>query len=271
VSGCHILYFLTFGSFSKMNFSGIQREGGSTAELESLKKSNDVGPIATNPEFPSSNEDAIPSEANAITAFVDSVGRAMGQVIFLNSPVSGAFLLGGLMIGGGLNLATLAVLATVVSNGTAILAGMDSASNKAGLWGYNGCLVGCAMAVFGPVHIAMTTVATFIGAIASTFVMAALKEASGVPQWTFAFNVVALSVFLYTQPLSAVDDGAKSAAVVAPLKTMDFLAIPFVGISQIFLVESAVAGVTMTVGIASYSYGLGAIASFDFFETVFTI
>ena len=198
--------------------------------------------------------------------FVDATARGVGQVIFLNSPRSGRILGLGLFLGDPY-LAGLAALGTVAATTTARASGLDKSSIEDGLMGYNGCLVGCAVAVFGSPSIIAATTATIVGASATPFVASSLKEAmGGVPQWTFAFNVVSLTSLLRTRPLlaapaaeittEAATAAAESAASVAASKGsvfVDVLASPLTGISQIFVVESPVSGAVILGGIGSYS------------------
>ena len=231
-------------------------------ELRLLSSSSGASP-SNSKKDESNKASKLVTRENA-TAFAETTLRGMGQVIFLNNPLSGGLVLGGLMVGAGSSFASLAVIGTVAANGTALLTNMDKDSYQAGLWGYNGCLVGCAMSVFGPSNLIFATTSTLIGAAASLFVAASLKEAMTIPQWTFAFNIVALSSFLRTQPLlppaPAVEtaEATTTAAVTTTTSFVDILASPFVGISQIFVVESALAGAIITGGIMNYSEGLAA-------------
>jgi urea transporter len=73
--------------------------------------------------------------------------RSLGQVIFLNNPVSGLLLLLGLLLqspGTGLLAAVGIVAATV----TGRLIGADRAARRHGIHGFNGALVGAAVAAF---------------------------------------------------------------------------------------------------------------------------
>eukprot|EP00536_Pseudo-nitzschia_multiseries_P011623 jgi/Psemu1/320110/estExt_fgenesh1_pm.C_4060005 len=201
---------------------------------------------------------------NRTEEFLDVTARGVGQVIFLNSPKSGQILGLGLVIGDPY-LAVLAALGTVTATATANAAGLDKASIQDGLMSYNGCLVGCASAVFGPPSIIAATTATIVGASATPFVAASLKEAmGGVPQWTFAFNFVTLTSLLRTRPLLpsevAIDEKTGAAAEVATSAgssggslLADVIASPLTGISQIFVVQSALSGAIILGGIGSYS------------------
>jgi hypothetical protein len=90
--------------------------------------------------------------------YIKTSGTGVGQVIFLNSHVSGGIIMGGLALGDPY-LASLATLGTITATGTAQFLGLDSSALKDGLWGYNGCLVGCAAAVFGPTNIVAASTA----------------------------------------------------------------------------------------------------------------
>lgn len=216
--------------------------------------------------------------------FVDISARGIGQVIFLNSRTSGLAILGGLALGDPY-LATMATLGTATATGTAQLAGIDSNSINDGLLGYNGCVVGCAAAVFGPASILACTTTTLVGSAATPFVALALKESLGssMPQWTFAFNIVTLTNLLRTRPflppasvetettaieallaedwealLLASDSTAASASTSTSSSFGDLLMSPLKGISQIFVVESTLSGAVIVGGIASYSPMLAA-------------
>jgi urea transporter len=202
----------------------------------------------------------------------DSAAKGVGQVIFLNDRRAGALILGSLALGDPY-LAFLAGTGTVVANATAARAGLDTNALQNGLFGYNGCLVGCATAVFicpiaDPTAVStISTIAaagiwTTTGAAASTMVAASLPGALGkVPQYTLAFNLVTLSVLLRTQPLAAataVADSSTVDATVTPAADVvitmgQLLAAPLHGLSQIFVVESALTGAGVLVAVASYS------------------
>lgn len=189
----------------------------------------------------------------------ENSATGVGQVIFLNSQVSGAILLGGLALADPY-LASLALLGTVTANATAQTAGLDSGALKDGLWGYNGCLVGCAAAVFGSPNVLAATTFTVVGSAATPVVAAALKETLAIPQWTFAFNIVTLTALLRSRPLlpSPSDTTITETAVAAAPGMGDILLAPLTGISQIFVVESALSGGVIALGIANYSPGLAA-------------
>jgi urea transporter len=192
-------------------------------------------------------------------------------VVFCNSPASGLVILGGLAVGDPY-LAALAAVGTVSATAAATFGGLDTDALQNGLWGYNGCLVGCAAAVFisplpeslqlySPLLITAATsgiLTTVVGGAASAFVAASLKPAMGtVPQWTLAFNFVTLTMLLRTQPFAGAVPG-----IPTPVNSLHMLDVcihaPLNGISQIFVVESSWSGAGLVGGIALYSPGLAA-------------
>eukprot|EP00562_Extubocellulus_spinifer_P022041 CAMPEP_0178610756 /NCGR_PEP_ID=MMETSP0698-20121128/259_1 /TAXON_ID=265572 /ORGANISM="Extubocellulus spinifer, Strain CCMP396" /LENGTH=410 /DNA_ID=CAMNT_0020249363 /DNA_START=21 /DNA_END=1253 /DNA_ORIENTATION=- len=219
-------------------------------------------------------------------SLMGSTLRGAGQVIFLNSETSGTVILGGLALGDPY-LATMALAGVTTSTAAAKLGGLDQAALGDGLWGYNGALVGCAAAVFLHPLPPVSTLdlqsissspavidaagwglaSTVMGASVAPFVGVALREAmGGVPQWTLAFNAVALGALLRTRPFAAppapVEEAVDATASVAgassldQVATMTLLEAPLRGISQIFVVDSSLTGAAIVGGTALYSPGL---------------
>jgi urea transporter len=216
----------------------------------------------------------IPSLATATrllnddTSIVSQAAKGIGQVIFVNDPKAGLLVLGGLCLGDPY-VGVLATLGTLTSTATAskYASGLDKNTLQQGLWSYNGCLVGCATAVFvAPTSILVGITATVAGAATSTYVAAALGSALNgrMPQWTYAFNVTTLTMLLYCQPLMVVMAAAPATSsgvdLLAAVHNMDVstsmalaLASPLKGISQIFVVEHAWTGAVIT-GATAYYY-----------------
>ena len=220
------------------------------------------------------------TDVNQVQDLIDSSARGIGQVIFLNSPLSGGILLTGWAISNPI-LAGLGCLGVITATATSRhVYAVDSSSWKDGLFGYNGALVGCAAGaslLVGPTSSITTGVAaTVFGASVTPLVQSKLSQhvITKSPQWTYAFNFVTLSMLGAANSLTALSDSSNggsngevdtatidtitaAAAVTTTTPWMDVLvATPLVGISQIFLVESAVSGSLITAGIATYSPGL---------------
>lgn len=179
----------------------------------------------------------------------------IGQVIFLPTVQSSAIVLGSLAIGNPY-LAAMASAGALTSTAMAQQMELNGSSVQAGLASYNGSLVGCATAVFIAPESTLTALATTVaGASASTAVGAALGATLKMPQWTYAFNIVTLTLLLRVQPLAPPSSPASEPPVVefAHLATA-----PLKGLSQIYVVESSLTGLGILVAIAQYSPMLAA-------------
>ncbi|XP_053267720.1 urea transporter 1-like [Pleuronectes platessa] len=87
------------------------------------------------------------SRQNVMIQLLDWMLRGMAQVMFVNNPVSGLLITAGLFLQNpwwALN----SLLGTLVSTASAIFLGQNREAISAGLYGYNGALVGMLMAVF---------------------------------------------------------------------------------------------------------------------------
>lgn len=254
------------------------------AERSGIRAFSDAGATNTSGSDDASTKGTPP---NPPPSLIESSLRGAGQVIFLNSPTSGAIILGGLALGDPY-LATMALVGVTTSTAASKVGGLDQSALGDGLWGYNGALVGCAASVFlhplPPIStLDLDTISsspavidaagwglasTVMGASIAPFVGVALKEAMGeVPQWTLAFNAVALGALLRTKPFAAATaapavDEAVDATVVAAtssfdqMTTMSLLEAPLRGISQIFVVNSSLTGAAIVGGTALYSPAL---------------
>ncbi|XP_034458980.1 urea transporter 2-like isoform X1 [Hippoglossus hippoglossus] len=87
------------------------------------------------------------SRQNVMIQLLDWILRGMAQVMFVNNPLSGLLITAGLFLQNpwwALN----SLLGTLVSTVSAIFLGQSREAISAGLYGYNGALVGILMAVF---------------------------------------------------------------------------------------------------------------------------
>ena len=197
---------------------------------------------------------------------LDATTRSMGQVIFLNSTKSGAAILASLAIGDP-TLAVYAGIGAYTATITAQSIGLNPQSCRDGLFGYNGALIGCGMSVFGPSFLPVGVAYTMMGSSATSVLCASLNKSLSQPQWTWSFNVVMLTSLLRMKPLETVaeittlpDAAAASAAATSlssSVSVTDFVASPLIGISQIFVVDSALTGVGIIASIGMYSPKLG--------------
>ncbi|NXP69536.1 UT2 protein, partial [Ramphastos sulfuratus] len=125
--------------------------------------------------------------------FIDWVLRGISQVMFVNNPLSGLIMVAGFLVQNPWWTLT-GCLGTVVSTLTALTLGQDRSAIAAGLYGYNGVLVGMLMAVFSakgdyhwwlllPVALMSMTCPVFTSALGSVFCKWDL------PVFTLPFNM----------------------------------------------------------------------------------
>ncbi|NXD05617.1 UT2 protein, partial [Certhia familiaris] len=130
---------------------------------------------------------------------LDWVLRGISQVMFVNNPLSGLVILVGLLLQNPWWTLT-GCVGTVVSTLTALILGQDRSAIAAGLYGYNGVLVGLLMAVFSadgdynwwlllPVALVSMTCPIFTSALSAIF------SKWDLPVLTLPFNL-ALTLYL---------------------------------------------------------------------------
>ncbi|KAG8456860.1 hypothetical protein GDO86_002592 [Hymenochirus boettgeri] len=125
--------------------------------------------------------------------FIDWVLRGTSQVMFVNNPLSGLIIVGGLFLQNPW-WAIAGCLGTIVSTLTALILSQDRSAIAAGLHGYNGILVGLLMAVFSakgdwywwlllPVTVMSMACPVLSSALASVF------SKWDLPVFTLPFNI----------------------------------------------------------------------------------
>jgi urea transporter len=191
--------------------------------------------------------------------------RGIGQVMFQDNPLSGALFLAAIAWGayfagtpevlfGGL---VGVVVATLVALGLRV----DSAPLRSGMYGFNGFLLGLALATFiapGPLLWAYVV----LGAAVSVVVMAATVRVAAswdMPALTFPFVVVTWLLLLATYAFGGLSGEAlPAAAVIAPFEPLastqlgvgTFFGAVMLSISQVFLKASVVAALLFLAGLA---------------------
>ncbi|WP_300015076.1 urea transporter [Pseudonocardia sp.] len=205
-------------------------------------------------------------------AFVENCLRGVGQVMFMNNPLTGLFVLLAAWtfdpwIGFG------GTVGVVVSTLVALLMGFDRGAIHAGLYGFNGVLCGLALATFlAPPWDGVATVWIVAVSAGSSIAMAALAAlfggAWGVPPFTLAFNISVLlflitalhavrgrvgELIVPTPPAvtgptvsEALRESATSAAGTDLAAVVNAV---LRGISQLFFVNSILGGILILVGI----------------------
>jgi urea transporter len=213
------------------------------------------------------------AEENPLLEFIDSCLRGVGQVCFMNNPVTGLAILIAMTVAEPW-LGFAGALGLVVSTGAAILIGMDRGAIRLGRFGFNGVLVGAGMSLFlQPDWDGLVMVWIVVGAFFSTILHAALANvfvaAWKVPPFTLAFNFMTLMFLIgalnfangrvggLVAPADAqvtggsVSNTLRSAADAASANNIEGILNAILrGIGQLFFANSIWAGIIIVVGLA---------------------
>lgn len=204
--------------------------------------------------------------------FVDYCLRGVGQVVFMNNPITGLAILVAMYIASAW-LGVAGTIGLVVSTVTALILGMDRGAIRAGLYGFNGVLVGAALAIFlrdewdaaGSGYIvAISAFSTVLmGALSKVFL-----SAWAVPPFTLPFNFATLIFLIAALNFGRVDLGtligpqapavAGDSVLTGLRETPDgpsvvdassVLNAVFRGIGQLFFADNLASGVIIIAGI----------------------
>ncbi len=211
-------------------------------------------------------------ESMPVVDFIDYCLRGVGQVVFMNNPVTGLLILVGMYVGSSW-LGAAGTLGLVVATLTALILGLDRGATRAGLYGFNGILVGAGLATFLAGEFSPSTILAIVALSAfSTVLHAALARVTlltwSVPPFTLAFNITTLMFLIAAinvgnvklSPLvapgaPAIRDlsgqvGLRAAAdAPAALDAANLANALLRGISQLFFADSVASGVVIILGI----------------------
>lgn len=202
-------------------------------------------------------------EQNPVADFIDYNLRGVGQVVFMNNPITGLLILAGMYVASPW-LGVGGTIGLVVSTVTALLLGFDRGAIRNGLYGFNGVLVGAALATFlfgawNPIVILYIVVISAF----STVLMAALSKvflsAWNVPPFTLPFNFATLIFFFgalnwaQVQFVPSIQPRMPTVPAVIPsgfVGTLDTVVNAVLrGIGQLFFANSIWSGVLIIIGI----------------------
>ena len=207
-----------------------------------------------------------------IVGFIEYCLRGVAQVVFMNSPLTGLFIIVAawtfdpwLGLGG--------TLGVIFSNLAALALGFDRGLIHAGLYGFNGVLVGLALATFlaprwDPVIIVWIILISAMSSVLMAGFAATFLGSWGVPPFTLAFNISTV-LFLVTalnlafgrvgpliEPISPSVRGPdvqialrETAQAAGSTDAWAVLNAVFRGLGQLFFVNSILGGVLILVGI----------------------
>jgi urea transporter len=212
--------------------------------------------------------------ASRVLRFVDINLRGIGQVMFQDNPLTGALFLIAIAWGsyaaGVPQVAIAGVVAVIVATLTAQWLRVDDASLNAGLYGFNGILVGLALATFlasGPliwVYVILGAAVSVVGMLATTNVV---KPWGGA--LTFPFVLTTWLLLLATYGFTGLAGTALPSGNVvtafqpyqaSPLRLIDLVQGVFQSISQVFLKGSGIAAALLLAGLAVNSLAAAAFA-----------
>lgn len=189
--------------------------------------------------------------------------RSLAQVIFINNPVSGLMLLIALLLSSPW-LALMAVTGTAAAQLTSHLLNADSQLRGQGIYGFNGALVGCALAVLGEGRLHGTGPSAlflvFVGGALTTLVMdlwRRVQQGVGPFRWlpplTLPFILVSWCLLPMTGPpqetMAAIPWSSMSASN-GPAAFHSLLSGLPASFGQVFLCDEPLSGVLVLLAVA---------------------
>lgn len=203
--------------------------------------------------------------ASVAVRFVDVMLRGAGQVMFMDNPLTGLFFVAAIIWGAfavGAPLIALAGLAALaVATATALVAGFDRTSWRAGLYGYNALLTGLALATFlapGAMLFVFVVIASAFSVVVTEAVGRFLRV-HAVAGLTFGFVLTAWLFLLASHGFAGLPAGGLPSAALPgaaitvasdPLAPGAFIAGVALSISQVFLKDSMIAALLFLAGLA---------------------
>lgn len=198
------------------------------------------------------------SRPQLLLGFAGSVLRGIGQVMLQGNAWAGLIFLLGIFYNSVL-FGSATLVGTITSTATALLLGVDRSQVRAGLFGFNGALVGIALLYF-PEPDVLAWGYVVLAAACATVVMAALLrllETWEIPALTAPFVVTTLLFVLACARFGRLRStdllptaGLPKAATVEGVVTASTVAAGLLnGVAQVFFQGNAVTGVFFAVGL----------------------
>ena len=223
------------------------------------------------------------ANSNPFLEFIDVVLRGSGQVIFMDNPLTGllnfvAMFVGAARGGTSYEVAIGSVIGTVISTAIAYILKANRGNLKAGIYGFNGMLVGACLPTFLASN-PMMWVFLILGSAFSTVVIMAVANFMApykMPAFTFPFVLVCWLIVLFSYKVAGlvIPAGGLAPAMLTDFTAqtgaenfgiMEFLKAGLVSVSQVWFVADWVAGIIFLVALAVESWwcaGLTAAGAF---------
>ena len=207
-------------------------------------------------------------ERYPLADFVNYVLRGIGQVIFINNPISGLLILIALFIQAPW-VGAMGLLGVVTSTLMALLLKLDKNTIRNGIFGYNGVLVGAALATFSDPSSGLGmggwAIAILIFSALSTVLMATFgvwwAKTIKTPPLTLPFIIATLIGLAIAQWVPQLGLNLAAPTAVAPAAVVNWpqllAAIP-IGVGQVFLASKFLSGLLIVIAVALCS-PLGAV------------
>ena len=198
------------------------------------------------------------TSTNQLCQFIDVILRSYGQVMLQNNPVSGLIFLIGILFGsysaGKPQTALACLLAVVCANAIAYLYQLNRKAWLQGIYGFNACLIGIALSVFceNSLYLWLNIILAAILSVFITQAFSSILQQWYLPCLTIPF-VLLTWLYLLAVPSFSVLIRKPSAALSAQISSFNLLhLIPdsMLGIAEVFLFNSALAGVIFLAGLA---------------------
>lgn len=205
------------------------------------------------------------AESNRFVEFIDTTLRGCAQVMFQNNPLTGLLFFIAIFIGAyGEGIPAVAygcVLATLISTLTGYLIISDKKSLRAGLFGYNGCLVGAALPTFlaaTPVMWACIVLGSIVSVIVTVCIADILKTWK-VAALTAPFVLTTWVILLASYAFAGIHGNSlpepalpqvfalESGTAFSDISIINSM---FSGVSQVFLFSSLLGGIVFLIGLA---------------------
>lgn len=203
--------------------------------------------------------------SSAVLRFVDINLRGVGQVMFMDNPLSGLLFLvaigWGSYAGGVPQVATGGIVALLASTFAAYWLDVDRTDLHAGLFGFNAYLVGLALPTFlAPSPLLWVYVA--LGGAVSVVAMLAIARVCktwGIAALTAPFVLITLLMLLAARAFAGFETGALPISALItpidpsaanPLRFGDFVEGVLQSISQVFLKGNGLSAVLLVAGLA---------------------
>ena len=219
------------------------------------------------------------ANSNPVLEFIDNVLRGSGQVIFMNNPLTGllnfiAMFVGAFNGGTSYAVAVGSVIGTVASTAMAYIMNSNRGNLKAGIYGFNGMLVGACLPTFLE-HTAMMWVFVVVGSMFSTIVIMAVANfltPYKMPAFTFPFVLTCWIIVAFSYKVGGMNTSGWAPAMLTDFTAqtgamggMDFIKAGLTSMSQVWFVADWMAGIIFIVALmveSMWCAGLSALGAF---------